>query len=394
MMKKIRMIHVITRLVPGGAARVVQNLVLGLPQDQYEVLLICGIEEIDLLAVKEMSQRGIDVILDRHLVRRVSPFHDFICFFKLWKFFLNWKPDAVHTHTSKAGIVARFAARAAGVRHIFHTPHGHIYRPGSEIEGVPRLGGALRFLKKLETWANQFSERIVTLTHLEKEDAAGIGLVPREKMVPIYNGIDPDALHSQALSRAEARKRWNIPSDAYVAGVVGRFSRVKGHLEFVKAAKWAAPQDSSLLFVLAGEGPEEAQLCKFVEDEDLKSRVQFWGYQENVGNVFPALDVLVMPSLYEGFGLSVLEAWAFQLPVIATRVGGLIEVIEDQVNGILVSSADPEALGRAILDLRRDPAKAQQLGQSGHEKLCRMYTLHVMIQGYQKLYQEIFSKPQ
>ncbi len=390
-MKKIRMVHVITRLVPGGAARVVQNLLLGLPKDQFEVLLICGTEEMDLLAVKEMSQKGIDVIVDRHLVRRVSPLHDLFCFFKLWKFFLNWKPDAVHSHTSKAGIVARFAACAAGVRHIFHTPHGHIYRPGSEIEGVPRLGFALQFLKMLETWANQFSEKIVTLTYLEKEDAAKIGLAHKEKMVPIYNGIDPEDLRSHALSREAARKQWNIPSSAYVVGVVGRFSRVKGHLEFVKAAKWAAPQDPSLLFVLAGEGPEEESLCKFVEEENLKSQIQFWGFQENVGNVFPALDVLVMPSLYEGFGLSVLEAWAFQLPVIATRVGGLVEVIEEGVSGTLVPPADPETLGRAILDLRRDPARAKKQGWHGYEKLNRMFTLQVMIQSYLRLYQECLS---
>jgi glycosyltransferase involved in cell wall biosynthesis len=391
-MRKVRIVHILTRFVPGGAQRIVQNLVEGLDKNRYDVALIIGSEDWNDPAKKQqLQQKKVELIVVPNLVRNVNPFKDLASVFEIYGFLMKWQPDIVHTHTSKAGIVGRFAAWMAKVPVRIHTPHGHIYQPGSEIEGVPKQGLTLKLFLALERMMGSFSDRIITLTSLEQKESLALSIGRADQFVTIHNAISIPSL-DQLPGKFVTRREFKIPERAFIVGTVGRLSAVKGHFEFLQAAKLSCLENPDFHFVLVGEGPQASRLKSWVHENGIQDRVTFLGYQEDVYKILSMYDLFVLPSLYEGFGISVLEAWAMKLPVVATAVGGVKEVVENEKDGLLVPPSNAGAMKNAIEWMKNNPEAAQKMGEAGYEKLKDRFTNQKMVEAHQTLYESLKEK--
>jgi len=386
---KIKVIHIITRLDKGGSAENTFITVRDLDKARYDVVLIKGTSppgnlgdleteaaQANMTAAREHQVR---LICLRHLVRDLKPFSDVIAFFSLLNIIRREKPHIVHTHTSKAGILGRWAAWFCRVPIIVHTPHGHIFW-GYFNPWQTRL-----FIL-LERWTARITTAIVTLTPQEKEDHLHFGIAPEKKFKIIHSGVDIERYIRPVVDIKEIRKSLNLPDGSFVVGTLGRLTPIKGHIHLLKAAENILPGRPDTFFVFVGEGELHDDLHKFAAKAGIAENVRFPGWRADVESVLSVFDVFVFPSLNEGMGKAIVEAMAIGKPVIASDVGGIPALVVQGENGILVPPADSKALAEAIMALYANPEKRAELGERGREKALA-YSSEAMLNKISRLYE-------
>ncbi len=370
-MKRTSVFQVITRMVLGGARQVVRTLLERLDPREFEQTLVCGTDG---------EAPGSEVVRVPDLVRELRPRRDAAAAARLAFLFARRRPDVVHAHTYKAGVLATFAARAAGVRAVVFTPHGHIFAPGARIPGVPGDGWRLGVLRSVTRLAGACAHRVTALSERDLAEQLALGLAPPDRHVVIPNGIDLDR-----YDRPRAPGRGGT-----VIGTVGRFSTEKGHrllLEAFGRVRRARPQSR---LVLVGYGDLEPELRRAAEALAPGGAVEFAGARESA-EALPAFDVYVQPSLYESQGLAILEAMAAGVPVVATDVGGVRDAVRDGETGLLVPPGDPEALAAAILRLAADPGLSAALAARARARVRERHSSARMVGAYASLYRELLG---
>lgn len=215
--------------------------------------------------------------------------------------------------------------------------------------------------------------------------------VDRLRAEVIANGIDL-AGFAASPDRAAARKALDLPDDAFVFGTIGRLHEQKGHTHLLEAAARIAAAQPKAVFLIAGYGPLEGELKARAEKLGLRDRVRFLGYRTDVAALLAAMDVFVLPSLWEGMSNAVLEAMAAGRPVIATAVDGNVDQVVDGETGLLVPPADAEALAEAMARLARDPQVARDMGRRGRERAERDFSLTRMTEAYVALYRKLLKE--
>lgn len=277
-----------------------------------------------------------------------------------------------------AGLRLRRLARGADVVH-FHTARAHALAPflgGARIrrvvtrrmDYVPFGGPYSRFLY------NRAVDVVIAISEGVRAALLRAGVEPgRIRVVP--SGVDPTALVPAAGARAALRREWGVPPEAVLVVVLGALERRKGHAVLLAAAAEAP----GLRYAFCGEGRERAALDRAAAA--LGDAVRFVGFRDDVAACLAAADVVALPSLQEGLGVAALEAMAAGRPVVASRVGGLAEVVVDEVTGLLVPPGDAAALGRALARLGADPALRERLGAAGRARVLACYTVAQMAEG-------------
>jgi glycosyltransferase involved in cell wall biosynthesis len=378
-----RVVHVITRLDPGGSATSTLLTVDGLA-GAYQQSLVYGRtrQATPLLA----ALRGrVELVELPALVREPAPLRDARACRALYRLMRRSRPDLVHTHTSKAGILGRLAAWLAGVPRIVHTPHGHVFHG---YAGRLRTRGFVH----LEGWAARVTDRIVGLTDQEARDHLAHGIGRPEQFVTIPSGIDLAPFDKPHDGGHALRAALGLPAAARIVGAVGRLEPIKGHRHLVEAFAELAPRVPDLYLVLVGDGECEAALRARLEAAGLGARVRFLGWREDVATVLPALDVFAFPSLNEGMGRALVEAMAAGRPIVAARAGGIPEVLADGAAGLLVPAGEGPALARAIERLLADPALGAQLGEAARRRAAQ-YSVTTMLARTEQLYRELLEGP-
>lgn len=209
----------------------------------------------------------------------------------------------------------------------------------------------------------------------------------------IYNGVEE--LERPADHRSRARQEWGFPPDWAVVGMVGRMEPNKGTLDFAHALARVAARHPSTGFVFCGTGGALGQARSIVQAAGLDSRVRFLGFRPDSKHLVAGFDVAVTPSVFaEPFGLVAAEALAAGVPLVASSVGGLPEIVEEGVNGFLVPCSDPEGLARRIGELVDDPDLRRRMGQAGVESVRRKFSVRVMLKSFESLYLELLSGQQ
>lgn len=387
---KLRILQVITRLVRGGAPNVVLSIAEGMAKKGHSCELATGVEtgrEGELLS--RAKELGLKVIHIPSLVREVRPARDLAALFELMRVIATGRYDVVHTHTSKAGLLGRVAAKLAGVRAIVHSPHGHIFAPLANIPGVSGRPVMKKIFYWVERVAARFCDHIVCLSENEKRELLGMHLAMPGRVSVIRNAVDVAALREAAGRNCERKLR--LPASSFVIGVAGRLTAEKGVSVLLTAMKEVLVRVPGARLVIAGDGPERAALEQQARDLGIADAVDFLGMRTDLPRVLATLDVFVLPSLYEGFGLVLLEAMAVGTPVIATRVGGVPEVVEDGVTGLLVPPADPGKLAKAILRLERDAELAETLVKGASLRLQSNFDLPRLVDTFEQLYFSLSS---
>ena len=394
-MRKIRVIHVLTRFDKGGSAENTYLTCLGLDPALYDIQLVVGASEESGMGPEEracveenlarLRARGVKILTLAGLVRRVSPVNDLVTLFALWRLFCRERPRIVHTHTSKAGILGRWAARLAGVPVVVHTPHGHVFWG---YFGPART----RFFILLEKLSALVTDRLVMLTEQEKLDHLRVGIAPEERFVTIHSGVDLAPLAAAKAARSEARRELGIPEGAFAVGTVGRLTAVKGPGVLLEAARTVIERHPRSVFVFLGAGEMLEALQEKAAAMGIESRIRFAGWRPDAARMMSALDCFAFPSINEGMGKALVEAMALEKPVVASRVGGMIDLVDDGVNGFLVPPSDPGELADRILFYLENPETARRMAAKA-AGTAAAYGAAAMVRKIESLYAEFAPRP-
>jgi glycosyltransferase involved in cell wall biosynthesis len=398
MPESIRVIHVITRLDMGGSAQETLLTLLTLDPQLYKIVLIKGSTNESAMTPAEFQNvnkqlaaacdRGVEIINLPSLVRRISPWHDLKALVLLWGLIRRYKPHIVHTHTSKAGALGRLAAWLARVPAIIHKPHGHVFYGhfGPQVS---------RFFLVVERLLSRITDHVVALTPMEARDYLALRVLEAEKISIIHSGVELNRFQINAKKRQQKKKKLGISPDSLVVGFVGWLIPIKGVTYLVSAMAKVAEKYPKSLCVLVGKGDdkgeEEIKVREQVETAGLADKVRFLGWRPDVDEVMGCFDIFVLPSLNEGMGRVLVEAMAAGLPIVASRVGGIPDLVKDGQNGILVPPADASSLAKAISDLLADKEKRNRMAEAG-KKMCHPYSAEAMIQQINALYGKLLKR--
>jgi glycosyltransferase involved in cell wall biosynthesis len=378
MKRKIKVLHAITRLDRGGSSENTLLSAAGLARRGYDVDVLFGqTEEPSLHLLEEAERFGVNFIEEEDLIRNIHPFQDLVAFWEIYHFLKDKKYDIVHTHSSKAGFICRFAAKLAGVKKIIYTPHGHVfYGYFGKI--------STRIIIFAESLAARITDKIVGLTPAECDEWLRFGIGKKEQYVSIPSGVDFDMLKRKQLDERDLKEEMSIPPDKTLVGSIGRFVKVKGYEYFIEAAIELLRRRKDVYFLLAGDGPLCGKYKKMISSAGAEGRFHLIGWQENTSTVLKALDIFVLPSLNEGMGRVLVEAMFFEKPVIATRVGGVPSLVSDDA-GLLIEPASAKAIETAIDELIENP----KAGYKGRGKVIAEYSSNIMIERLDALYKEV-----
>jgi glycosyltransferase involved in cell wall biosynthesis len=382
-------LRVIARLNMGGPALHVAYLTEGLTKRGYDTTLVAG-----SLARGEDSMafvadaRGVEVVRIDELGREISPFRDLMATIRLARLIRKERPQILHTHTAKAGTVGRVAALLAGSRRppiVIHTFHGHVLR--GYFGPVRTL-----FFRLLERWLAAGTTALVAVSPQVRDDLVALGVAPRERFVVIRLGIELDERVAPELNgRAESRHYLGIPGDRFAVGWIGRMTAVKRTDDVLVAFKRLRDSGVDAVLCMVGDGPDRLQLEQRAHDLGVTRDTIFLGYQEDVAPFYAAFDALVLPSSNEGTPVSVIEALAAELPVVATRVGGVPDVVRDGEDGFLVEAGATDDLADRLGRLARDPALRARMGKRGRERVLPRYAVERLVDDMDHLYRSLLD---
>jgi sugar transferase (PEP-CTERM/EpsH1 system associated) len=363
--ERINVFYVIWSLQTGGAERVVADLARGLDRERFRPV-VCCLNFKGRLA-EEVERSGATV----HALGK-RPRLDLRTLVRLARLMRQERADVVHTHLWTSSLWGRLAALLARVPVRVVTEHDiDTWRRGWHF-------AADRFLAAITDHFIFVSREVEAFYHER------LGLDPARGQV-VRNGVDLSPFDA-AVDPGEVRERIGLPRDAVVAGVVGRLDERKGHRYFLEAFALLAGREPALRGLVVGEGREGAAIEARHAALGLGERVRLLGYWPSLAEALAATDVFVLPSLMEGHPLAVLEAMAAGKPVVATRVGGNPEAVEDGVTGLLVPPRDPEALANAIATLARDPERARLMGREGRRRVEQRFSLDSARRANEELY--------
>ena len=358
---------------------------------KYDTILIHGLSlesnmtDLEMKTVKsnieKARERGAKFICVPTLIRRISPIQDLKAFFTLFRILLKEKPSIVHTHTSKAGILGRLAAKIVRVPKIVHTPHGNVF--------YGHFGFLLsRFSLWIEKFFSKFTDRMVALTDGEMDDYIKLSVCPPEKLLKIHSGVDFTQFKLTNSNNVEKRRSLGLSPHDMVIGFVGWLLPIKGPEYLIKAMEYVWPEYPETSLVFVGKGDLDVNLRAQALEVSANGRVKFLGWRDDINEIMPVFDMLVLPSLNEGMGRVLVEAMAAGKPVVASRVGGIPDLVQHGETGYLVPPADEKALADSIKKLLDDPENAWEMGQRGKE-YCQQFSLEAMIEKLDDLYSSL-----
>ncbi len=383
------MLQVITRLIRGGAQRMVVTLARRLAAEGHEVRLLTGPEEgPEGTLLPEARAAGLDVRILPELVRDPAPVRDVLALVGLVTEISDFAPDVVHVHTSKAGFVGAVAGRLCGAR-VVYTPHGNVFAEGAGIRGVSDRPVLRRILRQLRRIASRCADRITALSAEDRDQQVALGLAPAGRYRIVPNSVAPDFFRTDAArDRGEARRLLGLPEEAPVLGTVGRLVPEKGHDLLLDAFSRLDGARGAWLAIVGG-GPAEGDLRARAGALPAASRILFAGLREDVPRCLPALDLFVLPSRYESQGIAALEALAAGIPVLATRVGGIPAILQEGENGYLVPPSDPAALADRIAWLLDHPVEAAACARRGRDGALERHSEEAVTGAYAAIYREL-----
>jgi len=370
---------VITRMNVGGPARHVKLLHEKLDSDRFESKLFFGTTDAreGNLEFGDPSQ-GVEYV--RALMRRLSPAHDVRAYRTLRARFGQFRPAIVHTHMAKAGTLGRAAARRAGVPIVVHTFHGHV------LEGYFRRPISRLFMS-IERALARRSDALVAVSVAVRDELLELGIGRPEQWHVIPVGLELEDLLERTPPADRARAALGLPPNGPVVGIVGRLVPIKDHDTFLESARRVVKDRPDVTFVIAGDGELESRARAA-----LGERVRFVGWVEDLPLLYASLDVVVLTSRNEGTPVALVEAGAAARPVVATRVGGVPEVVRDGQTGLLAPAGDADTVAGHVLSLLASPQRARELGARGREWVRDRFTASRLAAEIGALYERLLEE--
>jgi sugar transferase (PEP-CTERM/EpsH1 system associated) len=376
---KIRILHILHSLQVGGLENGVINLINNLDPDRFEHTLCC------ITTSGLMADRIVHPVEIIALGKGGGG--DYLLPFKLARVITRIKPNIVHTRNwgTIDGVVA---ARLAGVHRVVHGEHG---REAADPTGTNRRRLLMR--KFLHPLVSGF---VTVSADLKQWLVNNVG-VPEEKVVQIINGVDTDRFMPVA-DKASAKTAMGLPPDSFVMGTVGRLDPVKNQQTLIRAFAGLITNKTNetrktnkTKLLIVGSGPEESNLRKLTHDLGIVDRISFMGERKDIPELLRAMDLFVLPSMAEGISNTILEAMASGLPVVATNVGGNVELVVDGETGAIFGSGDYVHLSALLSEYATAPKIMAAQGRSARKRVEERFSLSRMMREYERLYQSVME---
>ncbi|MCK5534746.1 glycosyltransferase family 4 protein [bacterium] len=381
MKKKIKIAHIITKLELGGAQQNTLYTLMHLNREKFEAVLICG--KGGILDQEVFLSLGDKVFFVRELSRKINPLFDFIALVKIWCLLKKEKITLVHTHSSKAGILGRWAAKLAGVAYIIHTYHGFGFNSYQK-----------RFIQWLFITVERITASITTKLITVSSENIKKGLANKigkpGQYVVIHSGIKIKELLFNPEIKKQKRKEFFFNDKDFVIGMIACFKPQKDPVSFVLLAHKVCGYLPQAKFLLVGDGVLRPAIEGLIAKLNLQEKIKLPGWRRDVSQLLQTFDIMVLTSLWEGLPRVFPEAMALGIPVVATGVDGAREVIKNGVNGFLVPPKDIEAMAQKIIYLFNNPETMKQIGIKGKEMLSSTFDIDQMVKEIEILYANYF----
>ncbi len=391
MPESVRVLRVIARLNMGGPALHVAYLSAGLRNRGYDTTLVAGSLALGEESMAGVAERlGVPVVTIPELHREISPLRDLRAVHHLADLIRELRPDILHTHTAKAGTIGRLAARLAGDAGppiVVHTFHGHVLRGYFD----PVRSTAFRLL---ERWLAQRTTALIAVSPEVRDDLVALGVAPLDKFTVVRLGIELDERVGESNgdgARLETRRALGIPADRFVVGWIGRMTGVKRTDDVLLAVRRLRERGVDAVLCMVGDGPDRDTVERRARELGIVRNSLFLGYQEEVACYYAAFDALILPSANEGTPVSAIEALAGGRPVVATRVGGVPDVVRDGVDGFLVEPGDVDAMAARLADLAADPPLRHRMGEAGRASVHERYSVERLLDDVDRLYRDLLA---
>jgi len=380
--RKIRVLLVITALGTGGATNVVLHIASYLNKHpDFDVQIITGPipsgrEDLTPLARKE----GISTLLIPSLINQINPPVNLKAVVDLRRIMVQGKYDVVHTHSSVAGVAARFAAMTAGVPVTIHHVHGWaLHEAMSSWKRTLYLN--------LERLSARFTNRIIAVSKTDIHKGLAHKICGEEKFSLIYNGIDLEKFRPVAVDR-QALSELGLNPDHKIVGMIGRLDKQKNPLDFIKAASIVAKAYEEVQFLIVGDGPLRPDCERLIRELELDDKFILLGFRDDVARILPTMTIVAMSSLWEGLPLVFLEAISVGKPIVANNVDGAKEIVINGETGFLVTPHKPSEMAERILYLLNNEEKCKEMGDIGLKR-AKYFSLQRMVREVESVYREL-----
>jgi glycosyltransferase involved in cell wall biosynthesis len=385
----IRVLRVIARLNMGGPALHVAYLTAGLAPRGYETTLVAG-----TLARGEGSMAfvaedlGVPVVTIDELHREISPLRDAVAVLRLARLIRRERPEILHTHTAKAGAIGRLAAVLAGSAKppvVVHTFHGHVLRG---YFGPVRARG----FRLLERWLARQATALIAVSPQVRDDLVELDVAPAKSFAIVRLGIRlAERVTGDDEEGTRMRALLGIPGDAFVLGWIGRMTGVKRTDDVLLTLKRLRERGVNGRLCMVGDGPDRDHVERRAKELGVVRHCYFLGYQDEVGAFLSAFDAFILPSGNEGTPVSAIEALAAGRPVVATRVGGVPDVVREGVDGFLVEPGDVGAMADALERLAADRELRTGMGEAGRKRVVPRYAVERLLDDVDLLYRSLLE---
>ncbi len=393
----MKILHIITRLIVGGAQENTLLTCEGLHAKGHEVTLLTGPSLGPEGSLMERAEKGgYRVIVTPHLVRSPHPWHDHAAYREIQNLCRELKPDVVHTHSSKAGILGRAAAWKVKFRTqnsefrtplVVHTIHGLPFHPYQSA-------AARKLWIAMERWAARRCDAIICVADAMTRQALAAGVGQPELFTTIYSAMEVEPFIHPGITRDEVRTKLNIPPTAFVFGTISRLQPLKGHDDLIAqmADLFAKIPSAHLLWI--GDGVFRTRFEKTLADRGWRNRVTLTGLvpPTEVPRLLPAMDALVHPSYREGLARALPQALLAGVPVISYDCDGAAEVCIENKTGFLVKTGDAYSLRDAMIRMASDRAAAVEMGRYGQSFCLERFSAPFMVNRIEALYQQLAAR--
>ncbi len=364
-MRRIKIMQITHDLAIGGLQQVVVNICRFIDKDLFDVSVLC-LRDLGEF-VPEVEAMGIKVIL---IPQRETT--DYLSFLKVAKVLRSEKTDVIHTHNTHPFVDGTVGALLSGVKTIVHTDHARDFPD------------KLRYMFS-EWLMSQFAYKVVGVSEHTSENLMRYEKISPRKIMSIPNGIDGSRFRI-ALDRRKKRKELGIEGDGFIIGLGVRLTQQKGITHLLDAMKTVVKRHPGTTLVIAGNGPLKADLERKAASLGIGGSVMFLGPRLDIPELLNLFDLYVLPSLWEGLPMVLLEAMAAGCPIVCTDVGGVSAAVTHEHNGLLVRPADPDALSSAIISLLSDEEKRARFAANGLKRFQESFSADIMTRKYERIY--------
>lgn len=378
--KKIVIMHLRssqrTSSVLFGGESIVLDICRFLNRDKFQPIIVAlrdrgATDNLPLVNEAKKYRLSAETIFLKH------PF-DLAAISKLKELLEQYKVNILHCHEYKSDLIGFLATRKKKSVKLISTIHGYT---GGSIK--------LKIYEYIDRCILRYFDRIIAVSAFVEDLLRKAGY--STKTLTISNAIDIEKFEIE-INKSIIKKKLNISDKTLVIGTIGRLSPEKGHYYFLKAAKEVIKEHPNTIFLIIGDGPSKRRLERFVSKAAMENNVIFTGFRNDISKLLSIIDIFVMPSIREAFGLSILEAMLAGKAIIATNVGGIPSIIKDKQNGILVNSRSSEVLAKAIIDLSKNENLRIELGREAKNYVKSKFSVGEMVKNYENIYLEVANR--